>query len=58
MSKPSKWPWTTMEVGDSFVMTGVKNTTARGAASAASKRHGKKFKTAQEPEGVRITRAA
>lgn len=53
-----KYPWATIEVGESFLIAGVKNATARGAASAASKRLGKKFATSKEADGVRVTRVA
>ena len=52
----SKWPWLTLAIGERFVMEGVRDTTARGAASAASKRLGRRFVTTKERGGVWITR--
>lgn len=51
----SKYPWKTMEIGDSFL--GVTKTMP-SLASWASKRTGRKFTVRKCPEGFRVWRVA
>lgn len=54
-----KYPWHDMEVGDSFLFgNDVKDTAAYSAASIASKRCGKKFKTGRTDGRMRCWRIA
>ena len=52
--KPSKYPWRTMEVGDSFFTPKIGN----GLTSAVSKITGRKFSRRTVDGGVRIWRIA
>jgi len=53
-----KYPWLTMEVGDSFVMAGVQTVSIYRAVYAASIRTGRKF-AARKIDGVhRVWRTA
>ena len=51
----AKYPWETMEIGDSFLSV---TRTMRSIASSAGKRYGKKFVVRKCPEGFRIWRVA
>lgn len=53
-----KWPWIELEIGDSFLITGVQDDSARGMASNAGIRYGIKLKTKPMPDGVRVWRIA
>lgn len=49
--KPTEYPWSDMEAGDSFVYSGyVPN--AQAAASYYSNKFGKTFKARRDPRGI------
>lgn len=54
----AKYPWKTMEVGDSFEVPNLKVTSAGPMASMAGKRLGRKFTARATPNGSRIWRIA
>lgn len=43
--RPTKYPWNTMEVGDSFALPTLDYNTALAYCSGASRRYKKQFKT-------------
>jgi len=53
-----KYPWSQMDVGDSFVVGAKRAKTVRGCYVAAGKRLGRKFATRMTPEGLRVWRIA
>jgi len=53
--EPTKYPWKTMEVGDSFFVKGDAKS-VRSQASYATKRYCRKFVTRQEKDGIRFWR--
>ena len=56
--KKDKWPWTELEVGDSFFMKGAKRGTAYAVALNASRRLGRKFSVRQVDGGYCVWRIA
>lgn len=54
-SRPSKYPWAEMEIGDSFVMNRKR---PNGTVSAANKRYSCKFIARTVEGGVRVWRIA
>ena len=55
---PSKYPWSSMEVGDSFFVRGAKITTMSHARHDAGKRTGFTFISRTVEGGVRVWRTA
>lgn len=53
---PNKYPFPSMEVGDSFFVPGDQASKARPAAHTWGRVHGRKFMTRKEGDGVRIWR--
>jgi hypothetical protein len=53
-----KWPFGLLEVGESFVMTGVSDGSARSQACDYGRRHGRKFSVARIAGGHRVWRVA
>lgn len=54
--KPTEYPWSALEVGDSFVYSGFVDN-AQAAASYYSAKFGKLFKARRDPRGtVRVWR--
>ena len=53
--RSSKYPWATMEIGDSFFVPKAK---MGSSASIAGKRYQRKFTTRPEGDGTRIWRQA
>ena len=53
-----KYPWSQMEVGDSFVVGAERANTVRGCYVGAGKRLGRKFATRMGSEGLRVWRIA
>jgi len=47
-----KYPFSKMEIGDSFTVTGEEKFIVRSAAYAHANRHNKKFKTRAEDENT------
>ena len=56
--KQDKWPWTELEVGDSFLMEGAKGNAAYTITYHASRRLGRKFSVRQVDGGYRVWRIA
>ncbi len=55
--RPSKYPFSAMELGQSFYIEGITQAGARSAAYCWSRNHnGTKFVTRAEGEGIRIWR--
>jgi len=54
--RPSRYPWTTMDVGDSFFIPGKTAHDFSGIASGAGFRTGRKFTTRTVEGGVRVWR--
>ena len=57
-TRPEKYPWTKMNVGDSFFVPGVSIQTMVGSATPAGRRHGRKYTTRKVEGGVRVWRIA
>jgi hypothetical protein len=53
-----KWPFGLLEVGESFVMTGVSDGSARSQACDYGRRSGRKFSVAKIAGGHRVWRVA
>tara|TARA_Y100000310_G_scaffold159156_1_gene158696 strand:- start:509 stop:736 length:228 start_codon:yes stop_codon:yes gene_type:complete len=49
-----KYPWAEMEIGDSIFVTGVKG--VKATALSYGNRHGIRFSTRREKNGVRVWR--
>lgn len=57
--RPAKYPWKSMEVGDSFFVNGgTKTTTLSNSAAYQRALTGRKFAVRTEGEGVRVWRIA
>ena len=54
----AKYPWNTMEVGDSFLSHVSKIACLVSARAQAERKTGRKFITRTTPEGVRVWRVA
>ena len=55
--KPEKYPWSKLEVGDSFLIAGQDARSVSPLTSAASKRHkGRKYSVRTVDGGVRVWR--
>jgi len=54
----SKYPWLTLEVGQSFVITESTIASSRTMATQAARNTGRKFKVAQIKGGARVWRVA
>ena len=54
--RTSKYPWATMEIGDSFLVPDLGVDSMSAAASQAGKRLGRKFTCRTMNHGVRIWR--
>lgn len=54
----AKYPWATMEVGDSFLSHVSKIACLVSARAQAERKTGRKFITRTTPEGVRVWRVA
>lgn len=52
-----KYPWSEMEIGDSFLMGGAPRQVAN-AVSKAGRNYGRKFSYRKTREGVRVWRVA
>lgn len=57
LSRPFRYPWAQMEVGDSFIFQGERKNIAT-VAHAYGRRHNIKFATRNMPDGVRVWRIA
>jgi hypothetical protein len=57
-SKPSKYPWDQMEIGDSFLVPGKTTAEMSGRVRYAEKTTGFCFTSRSTPEGCRIWRVA
>ena len=55
-AKSEKYPWRSMELGDSFFIPDKTSKHLGSAALAAGKRHGRKFSVRTVDGGVRIWR--
>lgn len=53
-----RYPWSKMEVGDSFFVTDRTSTSVSGSATAAAKRGHGKFRCRTVEGGVRVWRVA
>jgi len=59
MHAGSKFPWTQMDVGDSFLAPGVKNANSMNSGIAhAQRKTGFTFRSRNTPDGVRVWRIA
>jgi hypothetical protein len=59
LCKPyTRYPWADMEIGDSFFVPGVTNSTFAGQISGAKKRTGFNFTARKEIDGLRVWRIA
>lgn len=58
VTRNSKYPWTKMEINDSFFVKDVKIKNFSGSAYAAGKRTGHKFAVRSMDGGVRVWRTA
>lgn len=56
IGRPCKYPWKTMEVGDSFFVTGAASHAFSGQACMAARRAGRRFTTRSLPNGCRVWR--
>lgn len=56
--KCRKYPYTTMEIGDSFLVTDRTPEAVGSSASQMGKRLNRKFRSAKTREGVRVWRIA
>lgn len=54
----SKYPWATMAVGESFLMTDVQPASAYSMAWANGRLLGRKFTTRKTNQGIRVWRMA
>ena len=53
-----KYPWATMEIGDSFYVPGATQKNMSGPIFHAMQRTGRKFISRKEGDGVRVWRIA
>ena len=53
---PYKYPWLSMEIGDSFVMVASTTNRASSRASGAGKKYGRRFTIRKTSEGFRVWR--
>lgn len=58
LRRNAKYPFDKMEIGDSFLVPGGKDTTVRGPSIGYSKRHGGKFAIHVVKGGVQVWRTA
>jgi hypothetical protein len=59
IKRKTKYPFSAMEVGDSFFVDDPKSQAKlSGAGTAHGRKYGKKFLTAQEGNGIRVWRVA
>jgi hypothetical protein len=54
--RPDVWPWKSAEIGESFVMDGVKLESARVASCRASRRYNRLFRAMMTEKGIEVIR--